>query len=505
MAMRAEAYDVLLSSFLKRMLSRPNMENTIIVLRSDHGLQGGPSTPDYSIQQEALRPWTEIIVPKNLSGLSLDALFRNTNRLATGFDLYNTLTTSMIGENSSIAPTYPSWSNHLWRSEIFPRRTCAQAFVRPEYCLLEEERVFMAPNLGTCNLAEEEQSLICPHLDDVFQREMSSAVSTAIDTTDRIRPRACPSNATETRIPSSLAEMWKAFDSEAGLTEKKANANRRPRQATILGTIVSELAAYVARMEHRPLNVCIEGFGNGHTSALFLESAESLRLHIFSTMDQPHEKETLRMLLNRYGKDRVALYIGKPEQTIPKFLSPSVAVAKSITTVQNIDNTTDDGLSCDFLYGERFTADLVKYSPCGVFVTSTPRSSLRDYHIYFGRTSAPWNYLSTENCIEDVKCFTEEPNIVTLKNNRTRMTVSAKFCIGVTTGNCQAAVRNDERSSTVAREQQECQVSNPTRQVSLHHICPAHMTAVPAPAAPVRLSIPRALNKYTSKVIKKAR
>ena len=86
MASRAEAYDILLSSFLRRFLSRPDTSNTIVFLRADHGLQGGLTTTDYSIQQEALRPWTELIVPKTLEGMSLDILFNNQQQLATGFD-----------------------------------------------------------------------------------------------------------------------------------------------------------------------------------------------------------------------------------------------------------------------------------------------------------------------------------------------------------------------------------------------------------------------------------
>jgi hypothetical protein len=49
----AETYDIMLSSFLKRFLERDDDANTIIVVRADLGLQGGPSAPDYGVQIEA--------------------------------------------------------------------------------------------------------------------------------------------------------------------------------------------------------------------------------------------------------------------------------------------------------------------------------------------------------------------------------------------------------------------------------------------------------------------
>lgn len=43
MALGAEAYDGILLRFLKEMLSKPDATETVFVLRSDHGLQDGPS------------------------------------------------------------------------------------------------------------------------------------------------------------------------------------------------------------------------------------------------------------------------------------------------------------------------------------------------------------------------------------------------------------------------------------------------------------------------------
>merc|ERR1712151_1203911 len=72
-----EAYDDYLSKFLEEMLQRPDAQNTIIVLRSDHGLQGGPAPIDFSFQVEHMRPFNNLIVPEKFHGLSLDILFSN--------------------------------------------------------------------------------------------------------------------------------------------------------------------------------------------------------------------------------------------------------------------------------------------------------------------------------------------------------------------------------------------------------------------------------------------
>jgi len=52
LAKRAEVYDAILSAFLERMLARNDMQNTILIIRADHGLQSGPTMADYSMQIE---------------------------------------------------------------------------------------------------------------------------------------------------------------------------------------------------------------------------------------------------------------------------------------------------------------------------------------------------------------------------------------------------------------------------------------------------------------------
>jgi Protein of unknown function (DUF229) len=181
MANLAETYDLVLSSFLRRFLGRPDMANTVVIVRSDHGLQNGPMTVDFSLQVEALRPWTEIIVPKALSGLSLSSLFDNQFRLATSFDLYKTLSEAIADQDTSLLPTPSSWSFNLWQESIPSAGTCNDAKVPNAYCIFESQRLMTSPNLRTCNMAEADQTIVCPQYADTFQRNMSAGVLRALE------------------------------------------------------------------------------------------------------------------------------------------------------------------------------------------------------------------------------------------------------------------------------------------------------------------------------------
>ena len=48
MPIRSETLDLHLANFLERMIRK---DNTVIIVRGDHGLQGGPSVLEYSTQQ----------------------------------------------------------------------------------------------------------------------------------------------------------------------------------------------------------------------------------------------------------------------------------------------------------------------------------------------------------------------------------------------------------------------------------------------------------------------
>jgi len=153
-----EAYDIQLASFLERIVSSPSFENTIIVVRADHGLQGGPTTVDYSVQVEHRHPWTQIVIPQKLAGDSLSVLATNQDRMTTGYDLYHSFRNLM--SSSDVAPV-PDWSIDFFREEIPSDRTCDDAKIPDDFCPCEGTRLDRAPHFGVCNVFEPYNDLFC--------------------------------------------------------------------------------------------------------------------------------------------------------------------------------------------------------------------------------------------------------------------------------------------------------------------------------------------------------
>jgi len=147
-----EAYDDYLSIFLQEMLGRKDAEDTIIVLRSDHGLQGGPSPIDFSFQVEHMRPFNNLIVPETFRNLSLEALLSNEKELVTGFDLFKTLrliidpriATEDVNMHDQPV-TLKDWSYDLLNDKVPSDRTCEDAKIPLEYCPCVEERTDLMP------------------------------------------------------------------------------------------------------------------------------------------------------------------------------------------------------------------------------------------------------------------------------------------------------------------------------------------------------------------------
>ena len=147
----AEAYDELLSIFLKTIFSSPFFKHTIIVLRSDHGLQGGPAAIDYSTQQEHAHTWSHVLFHESFSDFSINALETNQNRLVTGYDLYKTLIGLVNGSSSSSGQyPVPTWSYDLFKEIVPLNRTCDEAKIPPEYCLCINKRTpsFIRPRFN---------------------------------------------------------------------------------------------------------------------------------------------------------------------------------------------------------------------------------------------------------------------------------------------------------------------------------------------------------------------
>ena len=131
----AENYDSVVYGFLTEIMARNDARDTYIVLRSDHGLQGGPYPIDYSTQIEHMHPWTAIIAPANHQSLSREAFAANQNKLATGFDMYHSIrylmSPSLVQKTDSknsllFDAGIPRWSHNLFH-EVIPSRNCKDA------------------------------------------------------------------------------------------------------------------------------------------------------------------------------------------------------------------------------------------------------------------------------------------------------------------------------------------------------------------------------------------
>lgn len=155
---KAEAYDEHIHDFLEVMLSRTDWERTVIIIRSDHGLQKGPMSMDYSLQVEHRHPWTEVLVPQNLV-VSKSALFNNQARMLTGFDLYRTMRFLMSDrtDTRNSEGGIPDWSFDILAEEIPQNRTCEEAKVDPILC----RSVKQIRQYGVCNYLDSSQVRFC--------------------------------------------------------------------------------------------------------------------------------------------------------------------------------------------------------------------------------------------------------------------------------------------------------------------------------------------------------
>lgn len=438
-----EQYDEMLSQFLKRLLESKSAKRTIIVVRSDHGLQDGPFRVDYSLQTEALRPWTELVVPKGLPGFDVRKLAENQDSLVTGFDLYHTLAKT-IGARSPDKISVPSgWSYHLWKEIVPNHRTCSDARIPSDFCFFEEEHSnsTISPNFGTCNRGEQNQFIFCHVRRKYMQKKLATHSIKLVEkqelwmSLDKAIYDEGDAEADMRIRPSS----WQEIDKIVAQSQNKQVSGGiflYPRQMALLRNVVAYLAKTMgigagsrSRDELRRLRVCETGFGAGHSAALFLNASESLVLYSFDKFDRNYQIDAAFYLNSTY-QNRLITRAGDSCRTVPQSLSS-----------EGSGNQTDGLIHCDFLHGSslcnRDNIDLVENSPCGIILTSTAMFSLYDKDVYFGER-AQWNNLIQRGCIKDVACFEERPtqvkgNFVFAEDGDVMKSV---FCIAVTTGLC---------------------------------------------------------------------
>jgi Protein of unknown function (DUF229) len=166
----AEEYDSQLRNFLQFIVLHPSFLNTFVVVRADHGLQGGPATLEYSMQVEHREPWTQMLLPQSLAG-EITKLYTNQDKVVTGHDVYRTLRDLMESSSTNSRTTgapVPPWSYNILRDLIPATRTCEDAKVPIYFCPCEEQVHDRPPTLGVCNPFDQYGDLFCANKEDVI-------------------------------------------------------------------------------------------------------------------------------------------------------------------------------------------------------------------------------------------------------------------------------------------------------------------------------------------------
>lgn len=440
------------------MLARSDATNTIFVVRADHGLQAGPVTSDYSIQVEALRPWTELILPKGLQGLALENIYNNRRKLTTGFDFYKTLTKEVVGADTHKMPEPPLWSSHLWKEDVSETRTCSDVKVSNDYCLFEGQRTFSSPNLRSCNLVEEDQQAVCPSMEYDFLDSTSDLVKNSFHTT-AIQRKVCPrGERVRMEISKPLAEVWAQIDETASRSPRPrldAESERpSPGQVAILTSIVSDLSDAILKAENRSFNVCQTGYGQGHSAAMFLEASPNVNLQLMARLNLTTQTSLLYSL-----------------QTTKDYQN-RIKHKKCDSCLYMLELERKNGIQCDFLHGLSASSkgyaetivDMVKKAPCGVILSSVASRSLRDSNVYFGAKNQ-WAKLRADECIEDIHCFADSAD------------PGKRFCMAVTTGKCHDPQNEVAKCNT--------KIAEVSKRIVLGQLCPAHEVPVPMPLSQV--------------------
>jgi len=464
----AEDYDDYLSEFLEEMLRRPDAQNTFIVLRSDHGLQGGPSPIDFSFQVEHMNPFNNLIVPSGYSGLSLDALFVNQNKLVTGYDLYSTLRAVIAPRTKDIGPLremdrggqkqsgIPEFAFNLLDSKVPKYRTCSSAKIQNKFCPCIENRIDLMPHFYIGH-SKEQKEFLWPSSKFKYNPNNAMLITEYVPGKSRANKRnENLSSQYSGSIPNSkqvdkafqkgiFQPLWHEIDTiTASYNGSKISGGifLYPRQTILIANLILELVKLKELLKELPkqrpkkrpkkgmktrgrsysekvVTVCETGFGAGHSAALFLSLSPNVNVITFDKFDRPYQIP-IALKLKKKFPNRFRIVQGDSCETLPEYLN----------------------LKCDFLHGSSLCAtdniDLVKKSQCNTILTSTAMNSLTDGAVYFGGKKAQWQQLVEDDCIDNIACFKEEAQ--TLDKAYVFATkddiISHEFCFARVNGRC---------------------------------------------------------------------
>ena len=335
----AERYDATVFQFLSKFMKRNDARDTYIIIRSDHGLQGGPYPIDYSTQIEHMNPFTAIIAPTSHPGFSIEHFASNQNRLATGFDLYHSMrylmSPSLFGrerEKSKLIfdAGIPPWSYNLLSQTIPRNRNCKEAKIPDGFCPCVGERSDIAPGFyvghseqmrsGKFSLTElwyewNKKRFEARRLPGYKLLRRSPKYEVARNR--NVTLPTCNTFLGQYIDEKMLEESWQHIN---GITNRYPGSDVSggiflyPRQTMLLTYLVQREVASRSSIngasgKPKPFRICETGFGSGHSSALFLSAAPNVEVVTFDRFDRPYQTATFTALRSLYGQ-RITRVIG---------------------------------------------------------------------------------------------------------------------------------------------------------------------------------------------------
>jgi len=275
--------------------------------------------------------------------------------------------------------------------------------------------------------------------------------------------------------PKNVQSLWNSIDNiTSTYVQQNPKANKvsgglflYPRQTNLLQQLIHEMIIQHTIQHHQndaPFTICETGFGAGHSTAFFVSQSPNVNILSFDKFDRSYQLPIVSTLQNQYT-GRINTIKGNSCKTVPTYFQ---------TNPQN---------SCNLLHGSSLcptdNIDLVQHAECGVILTSTAMSSIEDRDVYFGPT-AQWRKLRTQDCIEDIVCFSEDERRLDKSYifAKEQAVIQHEFCFAIVTGKCMKRNPKMEMDGTVY-ESQSCILKKSKAKEILIRLCPSHTVSIP--------------------------
>ena len=127
--------DVPFDDLLTKMLDEQLMDNTIVMLFSDHGFRYGKLRETHTGEMESRLPFMYIRLPENIDQRYVRNLRQNQKRLTTAFDIHATLTHLIDGKPDPLLPHGQS----LFDDVLSDERDCNSSSIPDAFCSCYED------------------------------------------------------------------------------------------------------------------------------------------------------------------------------------------------------------------------------------------------------------------------------------------------------------------------------------------------------------------------------